>query len=31
MSDRSPTELCLTPDLTHRTLKNYRLRKPFDL
>ncbi|CAD8113705.1 unnamed protein product [Paramecium sonneborni] len=24
-------ELCLTPDLTHRTLKNYRLRKQFDL
>ncbi|CAD8095589.1 unnamed protein product [Paramecium primaurelia] len=31
ISERSPTELCLTPDLTHRTLKNYRLRKPFDL
>ncbi|CAD8200327.1 unnamed protein product [Paramecium octaurelia] len=31
LSERSPTELCLTPDLTHRTLKNYRLRKPFDL
>ncbi|CAD8117811.1 unnamed protein product [Paramecium sonneborni] len=32
MQEIQQEELCfLTPDLTHRTLKNYRLRKQFDL